>query len=262
MPHFAANLTMTFQEIPFMQRFAAASQAGFDSVEFMFPYDYTQAELRQALDDNHLQIVLFNLPAGNWAQGDRGVAVNPNRKQEFRDGVEKALVYADALGVKQLNCLVGKKLSEFSDAEQRAAIVENLRYAAEKLAEKGIRLLVEPLNAYDMPGFYHSTAKQVLDLLDEVGHANAYLQYDLYHEQRGAGELTATLRNHLARIAHIQIADTPGRHQPGTGELNYQYLFSEMDRLGYTGYVGLEYIPEGQTVNSFAWIEEYGYTRK
>ncbi|MDF2502026.1 MAG: hyi [Anaerosporomusa subterranea] len=262
MPHFAANLTMSFQEIPFMQRFAAASQAGFDSVEFMFPYDYTKAELRQALDANSLKIVLFNLPAGNWAQGDRGVAVHPERKQEFRDGVEKALSYAEPLGVKQLNCLVGKKLTEFSDAEQRATLIENLRCAAEKLAEKGIRLLVEPLNSFDMPGFYHSTAEQVLTLLDEVGHANAYLQYDLYHEQRGVGELTATLRKQFARIAHIQIADNPGRHQPGTGELNYRFLFSEIDRLGYTGYVGLEYIPEGPTADSFSWVEEYGYTRK
>lgn len=261
MPRFAANLTMTFQEVPFMQRFAAARKAGFDAVEFMFPYDYSIEELRQAIDDNGQKIVLFNLPAGNWAQGERGIAVNPSRVQEFRDGVATALTYAAALGVKQINCLVGKKLENVPASEQRATLVANLRYAAEKLAEQGIRLLVEPLNAFDMPGFYHSTTKQVLDLLAEVNHDNAYLQYDLYHAQRGEGELTATLRNHLAKIAHIQIADNPGRHQPGTGEMNYRFLFEQIDACGFTGYVGMEYIPEGPTADSFGWVEEYGYSR-
>lgn len=262
MPRFAANLTMTFQELPFMQRFAAAREAGFEAVEFMFPYDYSIKELRQALDDNGQRIVLFNLPAGNWAQGDRGVAVNPLCVQEFRDGVATALTYAEALGVKQLNCLVGKKMNDVSETEQRSTLVANLRFAAEQLAGKGIRLLVEPLNAYDMPGFYHSTTKQVLDLLAEVGHDNVYLQYDIYHAQRGEGELIATLRNNFAKIAHIQIADNPGRHQPGTGEINYRNIFNEIDKLAFSGYVGMEYIPDGPTANSFGWVEEYGYSRK
>ena len=259
-PKFSANLSMMFQEVPFMERFSAAAKAGFKAVEFMFPYDYPIADLQQALADNHLKLVLINTPAGNFAAGERGIAVDPARREEFKKGVFDAVEYARALGVAQVNCLVGRTLTEVPPAEQRRALVENLRFAAQTFAGEGIRLLVEHLNSRDVAGFALDTTAKVLAVLDEVDHPNIYLQYDVYHAQRMEGELAAILRNNLPRISHLQIADNPGRHQPGTGEINYRWLLAEFMSSGYDRYIGLEYVPTPDSVGSLGWVDEYGYS--
>jgi hydroxypyruvate isomerase len=256
MPAFAANLTMLFTEVPFLERFALAKEAGFQFVEYLFPYAHTPAQLKQQLDRHGLRQVLFNLPCGDWARGERGIAADPGQVEGFRAGVGQAVAYAVALGVGNLNCLAGKRLPGVDEARQRDVLVGNLRFAARQLAAKGLRLLVEPVNHFDIPGFLLNRTDQVLALLDLVDEPNVFLQFDLYHAQREEGELAATLRTHLARIGHVQVADNPGRHQPGTGEINYPFLFQEMDRLGYRGQVGLEYVPSPDTASSFGWIKE------
>lgn len=260
MPKFAANLTMLFTEVPFMERFAQARAAGFTHVEYLFPYPFPAADLRAALDKNGLKQVLFNLPAGDWAAGDRGIAAQPGRSEEFRAGVPKALEYARVLGVNRLNCLVGKRVAGRSDDEHWQTVVQNVRFAATALAAQGIELVVEPINHYDIPGFFINRTEQALRLIDEVGQPNVRVQFDLYHAQREEGEVTATFRKHIARIGHVQIADNPGRNQPGTGELNFPFLFRELDAAGYTGWVGLEYIPKPDTVASLGWMKAMGVT--
>ncbi|MDE2047887.1 MAG: hydroxypyruvate isomerase [Betaproteobacteria bacterium] len=254
MPQFAANLTMLFNEVPFLDRFAHAARAGFTAVEFLFPYAWRAEEIRARLSAERLQLVLHNLPAGDWDAGERGIACLPERVAEFRDGVHRAVEYARTLGTPQLNCLAGKAPVGADPHELRATFVANLRYAADVLAAAGLRLLIEPINTYDIPGFYLNRTDQALAILDEVGAANSFVQYDIYHAQRMEGELAATLQRHLARIAHIQIADNPGRHEPGTGEIHYPYLFALLDRIGYRGWVGCEYKPAGQTVDGLAWL--------
>ncbi len=253
MPKFAANLTMLYNEVPFLERFALAASAGFEAVEFLFPYAFPAAEIRRRLDDHGLKLVLHNLPAGNWDAGERGIACLPDRTQEFRSGVGQAIEYAKALGVGQLNCLAGKAPAGVDDATLRRTLVANLRYAAAELGKAGLKLLVEPINTYDIPGFALSRSAPTLALLDEVGADNAYLQYDVYHMQRMEGELAATMQKHLARIAHIQIADNPGRNEPGTGEINYPFLFAHLDRIGYRGWIGCEYKPATTTDAGLAW---------
>ncbi|MFZ5828105.1 MAG: hydroxypyruvate isomerase [Bacillota bacterium] len=260
MPKLAANLTMLFTEVPFPERFGAARKAGFRSVEFLFPYDYSPEQVKGWVDEHGLTVVLHNLPSGNWAAGERGIAADPRRTDEFRAGVSKAITYARALGVPRLNCLAGKAAPGFSPEEHWKTLVENLRFAAGALGEAGLELLVEPINHYDMPGFVLNRTDQALALIEEVGAPNLYLQYDVYHAQREEGNLVPTIRQHLPKIRHIQIADNPGRHQPGTGEINYPFLLGELDRLGYTGYVSLEYIPEPNTVDSLGWIQAFGYS--
>jgi len=259
MPAFAANLTMLFTEVPFLDRFALAREAGFKFVEYLFPYEYPAGEIRQRLGQHGLRQVLFNLPCGDWASGDRGIAANPNRVNEFRAGVAKAVDYALRLGVPTLNCLAGKRVAGVDEATHRATFVANLKYAARELAAKDLRLVMEPINHFDIPGFWLNRTDQALALLEAAGEPNLAIQYDMYHAQREEGELTATLRNHLGSIGHIQVADNPGRHQPGTGEINYAFLFREMDRLGYQGYVGLEYVPTPDSRSSFGWIRTMGY---
>lgn len=259
MPKFAANLSMLFTEVPFMERFGAAQEAGFTYVEYLFPYDYAAADIKRQLTANGLTQVLFNIPSGNWAEGDRGIAAHPGRVDEFRAGVQKALEYAGVLGVTQLNCQPGKKITGYDDAAQWTTLVENFRYAAYLLQEKGMRLLVEPLNQFDIPGVLLSRTEQALQLIAEVGMPNVFVQYDVYHAQRVEGELTATLRRHINQISHIQIADNPGRNQPGTGEINYPFIFRELDAMGYEGYIGLEYNPKAGSAASLGWIESYGY---
>lgn len=260
MPKFAANLTMLFTEAPFMDRFRLAQGAGFFYVEYLFPYDFKAEDIKSALDLYGLRQVLFNIPSGNWAQGDRGIASHPDRVNEFRAGVHKALDYALVLGVKQLNCQPGKLVAGCSEADQWSTLIENARYAAGVLQEKGINLLVEPLNPFDIPGVLISRTEQAVRLIEELALPNVFLQYDVYHAQRVEGELTATMRKYRHLIRHIQIADNPGRHQPGTGEINYPYILKEIDALGYEGYIGLEYVPARGTTESLAWVKELGYT--
>jgi len=259
MPKFAANLTMLFTEVPFMERFASARNAGFSAIEYLFPYEFEAVELKAQLVKNRLTQVLFNLPAGNWEAGERGIAANPERVEEFRDGVTKAVEYARELGVSGLNCLAGKRIRGYDDDKQWSTLVGNVRYAARALQEKSLRLMVEPINHFDIAGFFLNRTEQVLKLIDDAGMPNVFVQYDVYHAQREEGDLAATLRKHIDKIGHIQIADNPGRHQPGTGEINYQFIFKEIDALGYRGHVGLEYVPIPDSKSSLAWMTEFGY---
>lgn len=255
MPRFAANLTMMFTEVPFLERFERAARAGFTAVEFLFPYAWPAAQIRERLDANGLTLVLHNLPAGDWDQGERGIACHPDRVAEFRDGVGRAIDYARALGVPQLNCLAGKAVEGIEPGLLRQTLVDNLRFAAARLGEAEIDLLVEPVNTHDIPGFFLHRTAQALDILAEVDASNAFLQYDIYHAQRMEGELAETLRQHLPRIRHIQLADNPGRHEPGSGEINYPYLFDLLDRLGYAGWIGCEYKPATQTEAGLGWLQ-------
>lgn len=255
MPKFAANLTMLFNELPFLERFAAAKAAGFEAVEYLFPYPFEKDALVQALKSNGLTQVLHNLPAGNWDAGERGIACHPDRVEEFRAGVDQAIAYATALGCRQVNCLAGKVPAGVSPAQAQATFVANLKYAAEKLQAARIKLLIEPINSYDIPGFFLNTTAQALAVLDAVGSDNLYIQYDIYHAQRMEGELAATVQKHLARIAHIQLADNPGRNEPGTGEINYAFLFRHLDAIGYTGWIGCEYKPRTTTSDGLGWIQ-------
>ena len=254
MPKFNANLTMLFTEHDFLDRFDAAAKAGFKAVEFLFPYAYPAGQIKSRLEANGLQLVLHNLPAGNWEAGDRGIACDPERVGEFRAGVAQAIEYATALGVPQLNCLAGKMPAGVSEAQLRSTFVANLKHAAAQLQGAGIKLLIEPINTFDIPGFYLSRSLQAIDILDEVGSDNALLQYDIYHAQRMEGELAATMKSCLPRIAHIQLADNPGRNEPGSGEINYPFLFAHLDRIGYNGWIGCEYKPATRTVDGLGWI--------
>ncbi|MEY4884190.1 MAG: hypothetical protein RIS34_2044 [Pseudomonadota bacterium] len=255
MPKFAANLTMLFNEVPFMARFAAAKAAGFEAVEYLFPYPYPKEELVQALKTNGLKQVLHNLPAGNWEAGDRGLACDPARVDEFRTGVALGIEYAQALGCPQVNCLAGKLPVGVSTAQARTTFVANLKFAASQLQGAGIRLLIEPINHFDIPGFFLNRTDQAVAILDDVGSDNLFIQYDIYHAQRMEGELGNTLKTHLARIAHIQLADNPGRFEPGTGEINYAWLFKHIAAIGYTGWIGCEYKPKTNTVDGLGWIK-------
>ena len=253
MPRFAANLTMLFDEVPFLDRFERAAKAGFKAVEFLFPYAYDAQEIRKRLDEHGLKLVLHNLPAGDWAEGERGIACHPDRVAEFRAGVARAIECAGWLGVPRLNCLAGKAPQGVSEMALHDTLVANLAYAAAELKRAGLALLVEPINTFDIPGFYVSRTAQALSLLDEVGADNAFLQYDIYHAQRMEGELAATLARHLPRIGHIQLADNPGRHEPGTGEIDYAFLFRHIDSLGYDGWIGCEYKPAAGTEAGLGW---------
>ncbi len=254
MPRLAANLTMLFNEVPFLDRFERAARAGFSAVEFLFPYAHTPGEVAARLKGNRLQCVLHNLPAGDWDAGERGIACLPDRVAEFRSGVARAIEYAVALGVPQLNCLAGKAPAGVSPDELRATFVDNVGYAAAELKKVGLRLLIEPINTFDIPGFYLSRTEQAVAILDATGADNAFVQYDIYHAQRMEGELTATIRKHFDRIGHIQLADNPGRNEPGTGEINFDFLFAQLDALGYAGWIGCEYKPQGTTTAGLAWL--------
>jgi hydroxypyruvate isomerase len=243
MPMFAANLTMLFNEVPFLDRFERAAKAGFDAVEFLFPYACPAAEIRARLDANGLKLVLHNLPAGDWEAGERGIACHPDRIDEFHAGVARGIDAATTLGVGQLNCLAGKAPLGASEATLRTTLVAKLKYAAAELKQAGLRLLIEPINPFDSPGFFLTRTAQALALLDEVGADNVFVQYDIYHAQRTEGEIAATLERHLPRIGHIQLADNPGRHEPGSGELNWNFLFAHIDRIRYQGHIGCEYQP-------------------
>lgn len=257
MPHFAANLSMLFTERPFLDRFERAAQAGFQYVEFQFPYEVPAAEIRARLDRHRLQAVLHNMPAGNRAAGERGIACHPDRMDEFRAGIAQAIAYATTLGVPRVNVLAGRVPPGVDESRLRSTFVANLRQAAQAFKQAGLVLLIEPINDIDVPGFYLTRTAQALDLLDEVGADNAFVQYDIYHAQRMEGDVAATLQRHLPRIGHVQFADNPGRHEPGTGELNWAFLFAHLDRIGYRGQVGAEYVPAGTTEAGLQWLRRY-----
>jgi hydroxypyruvate isomerase len=245
---------MLFGEVGFLDRFEAAARTGFTGVEYLFPYEYDAVELRRRLDAHGLTQVLHNLPAGNWSAGERGIACHPNRTAEFASGIDRAIEYAVTLGCPQVNCLAGIVPPGVSTEEARATFIQNLKRAAPTLAAAGVRLLIEPINTRDIPGFFLNRTSQALEIITEVGSNNLLLQYDVYHMQIMEGDLATTLERQISTIGHIQIADPPGRHEPGTGEINYEFLLGHLDRLGYSGWVGLEYKPEGRTEDGLAWM--------
>ena len=257
MPRFAANLSMLFTEAPFLGRFGRAAKAGFKAVEVQFPYEAPAAAIGERLAANGLTMVLHNLPAGDWAAGDRGIACNPARQAEFRAGVGRAIEYATTLAVPRLNCLAGKPGAGDDEATTRRTFVDNVRFAAAECKRAGLALLMEPINNYDVPGFWLNNTGKALSILDEVGADNLFVQYDIYHAQRYEGEIAATLTKHLAKIGHIQFADNPGRNEPGTGELNFDFLFAHLDRIGYAGWLGAEYKPATTTEAGLGWLRKY-----
>lgn len=252
-----ANLSFLFLDKPFMERFAAVKEAGLKRVEFMSPYDYDLDEIAAQLKAHDLELVLFNLPAGDWGSGERGIAVDPSRQEEFRAGVAKAVEAAQKLNVKQINCLVGKVLPEKTWEEQWSTLVSNIRYAAEQFHPEGIRLLVEPLNHFDSPGFFLNTTSDVLKLISEVNLDNIFLQFDVYHAARENEDILKILHESLAQIGHIQIADSPGRHQPGTGKINYKAFFTALEKSGYSHSIAMEYVPDPNTLTSLEWIKSF-----
>jgi hydroxypyruvate isomerase len=257
MPKFAANLTMLFNEHPFLDRFARAAEAGFGGVEYLFPYPHPKEELAERLHRHGLTQVLHNLPAGDWEKGERGIACHPGRRGEFQDGVGRAIEYATALSCRQVNCLAGKRPDGVTGTVLEDTLADNLRFAAQALAEASLDLLVEPINSRDIPGFFLTGSRRTLDLLDAIGAPNLKLQYDIYHMQVMEGDLGPTLQALMPRIGHIQVADNPGRHEPGTGEIHYPFLFRLIDALGYAGWVGAEYAPQSGTEAGLAWFAPY-----
>ena len=257
MPKFCANLTMLYTEQDFMGRFAAAARSGFEGVEYLFPYDFDKNALADQLSTHSLTQVLHNLPAGDWAGGERGIACLPDRVGEFQDGVGRAIEYATALGCRQLNCLVGIKPEGVDDDKARSVVIDNLAFAAPKLADAGIKLLLEPVNTRDIPGFFVNRSAQAIAIMDAVGSDNLYLQYDFYHMQIMEGDLAPTFARLQDRIAHVQLADNPGRHEPGTGEINYPFLFDWLDQEGYEGWIGCEYKPKTTTEEGLGWFTPY-----
>jgi hydroxypyruvate isomerase len=256
-PRFNANLTLLFNEVEFLERFSAAGDAGFKGVEYLSPYAHGKQELAERLQANGLIQVLFTLPAGDWAGGERGIACLPNRVGEFQDGVGQAIEYAQALQCRQLNCLAGIVPQGVDPQQAGDTLVGNLRFAAAALKAAGIRLMLEACNTRDVPGFFVNRSRQALEIIDAVASDNLFLQYDIYHMQVMEGDLAPTIKRNLDRIGHMQLADNPGRHEPGSGEINYPFLFGFIDALGYTGWIGCEYKPAGSTVDGLGWIKPY-----
>ncbi|NHC07427.1 2-oxo-tetronate isomerase [Azonexus fungiphilus] len=255
MPKFAANLSFLFAEQPFPERFARAAAAGFAGVEYLFPYAWPAAEIAGWLRDAGLQQVLFNLPPGDWAAGERGIACLPGREKEFAAGVEQALAYAEALGCRRVHCLAGLRPAGVDEARLTATYIANLRHAADRFAALGASVLIEPINSrIDMPGYWLDDVGRAFSLCAAVDRDNVRVQLDLYHAQIIQGDLARTIEANLERIGHIQIADNPGRHEPGSGEINYPFLFALLDRLGYVGWVGCEYQPMTTTEAGLAWL--------
>src|SRR5712691_10833915 len=243
MPRFSANISMLFPEVELPERFEAAARAGFKAVEIQIPYGWSKGQLGEVARRAGVEVVLINIPAGDPDKGDGGIA--------------RAIDYARALGCKQMNCLAGVAPPGIDGAILRGTCVSNLRYAAGELARAGMTLLIEPINTRSVPGFYLNRSAQALALMDEAGAANLKLQYDLYHMRIMGDDLVKTIEAHLDRIGHIQVADVPHRHEPGTGEIDFPFLFERIDRLGYKGWIGAEYVPAGKTEDGLAWVKKY-----
>ncbi|MDP3841641.1 MAG: hydroxypyruvate isomerase family protein [Oxalobacteraceae bacterium] len=254
MPKFAANLTMMFNEVPFPQRFAAAAAAGFKAVEFLFPYDHTPQEVAQWLKENQLENVLFNLPPGDWAAGERGIAALPGREDEFRAGVARGIDYALALGTQRVHMMAGLIPAGADVRVHREVYLNNLRNAARAVGRHGLSLLIEPINGRDMPGYFLNSQAQAHALREESDAPNVKVQMDFYHAQIVEGDLATTFRKYFGGIGHVQIASVPGRNEPDDGEVNYPYLFRLLDESGYEGWVGCEYRPRGRTEDGLGWL--------
>lgn len=257
MVKFAANLTMMFNEVDFLDRFEAAANAGFKGVEYLFPYDYDKTAIADRLMQHGLTQVLHNLPAGDWDAGERGIACHPDRVGEFQDGVDQAIEYAATLGCKQINCLAGIPPADAAPDLVQATLVSNLTYAATRMKRVGVRLLIEPINLRDIPGFYLFHTSQGRAIIEQVSSDNVFLQHDIYHMQIMEGDLITTMETNMEVIRHIQLADNPGRNEPGTGEINYAQIFAFLDRIGYDGWIGCEYRPLTTTEEGLDWIKPY-----
>lgn len=258
MPKFVANLSFLFQEVGFLDRFEVAASVGFSGVEYLFPYDFPAEDLAKRLKALGLEQVLFNLPPGDWATGERGIAALPEREAMFEESVERALAYARTLGCPQVHAMAGIPPRAAQRGKCEEVYVRNLRFAAEKLKPHAIRLLIEPINTRDIPGYFLNTVAQARRVIEKVGSDNLFIQMDLYHCQVMEGDLAEKIRANLGLIRHFQIAGNPGRHEPDIGEVNYPYLFDLMDELGYRGWVGCEYRPKGNTVAGLGWARRYG----
>ena len=259
MPKFAANLAMLFTEVAFLERFGAAARAGFKGVEYVGPYDYPAAQIAELLHQHGLSQVLFNLPLGNWAAGERGIGCHPGRAGEFQDGVGKAIAYAKVLGNGQINCLAGILPEGVAPESAEETLIANLRFAAGELRKAGLLLIAEPINRFDIPGFFLCGSSQAMAIFDKVQSDNLKLQYDIYHMQRMEGDLAPTIERLMPRIAHFQMAGAPHRSEPDQGEINYPYLLALIDRLGYTGWIGAEYRPVGKTADGLGWLTRPGF---
>ena len=257
MPRLAANLSMMFNEVPFLDRFAAARRAGFEGVEFLFPYDFPAPVLRERLSAEGLTQVLFNMPPGDWASGERGMAAIPGRQSAFRESVKKALDYAAALECRQVHCMAGLVPADVSLTTAAAVYATNLAWATEQAKPAGVRLVIEPINHRDMPGYFLNTQAQGAAIVDAIGRDRLGLQFDVYHVQITEGDITRRMEQFMPVIAHMQIADVPARNEPGTGEIGWAYVFRRMDELGYQGWVGCEYRPEGDTVAGLNWRDRF-----
>jgi len=257
-PKFAANLSFIFQEVGFLDRFAAAAACGFKGVEYLSPYDHRPEVIAEQLNRHGLEQALFNMPPGDWTAGERGIGALPGREQEFRDGVETALVYAKATKCRILHAMAGLWPQARDRDEAERVYIANLRHAADRLAGEGLTLVIEPINNRDIPGYFLNTTTQAMSIIDRVGRPNLKLQLDLYHVQIMEGDLAHRIRALAGHYPHVQIAGNPGRHEPDVGEINYRFLFDLLDELGYAGWIGCEYRPKGETKAGLAWAKRYG----
>jgi 2-dehydrotetronate isomerase len=257
MPNFAANLGTLFTELPFLERFAAARTAGFRAVEFQAPYDFSAREIAARAEAAGVKIVLFNAPMGNAKAGERGFGAQPGREADFDASVARALDYARVLDCQQIHVLAGLENAE-GRAKQEAVYVANLQRAAMKAAAQGVTLLIEPLNRRDNPSYFLSTTREAVAILDRVAHANVALQFDLYHCQITEGDLAQHVRDLKGRYPHVQIANVPGRHEPGQGEIDFAFLFDLFDEIGYGGWIGAEYRPKNGTLSGLGWGRHWG----
>lgn len=257
MPRFAANLSMMFTEVPFLDRFARARAAGFQAVEFLFPYEFPAAEIAARLQDNGLAQVLFNAPPGDWAAGERGMAALPGRAEAFRAGILKALEYCAALACPRLHVMAGLAPAGVPRDTLLATYAVNLAWAAEECAKAGVKPVIEPINHRDIPGFFLNTTDEAAAIIQAIGPERLGMQFDLYHCQVTEGDVVETARRHLPLIAHCQVADTPGRHEPGTGEVNWPFVFDQLDAMGFRGWIGCEYRPKGITEDGLGWFAPY-----
>src|SRR5579883_3522980 len=258
MPKLAANLSMMFQDVPFLDRFSAAAACGFAGVEYLFPYEFPADEIGARLERHHLTQALFNLPPGDWAKGERGMAALPGRESEFMAGLERALEYARATRCQRLHVMAGIWPTGRNRRDGSAVYIANLRRAAERAAEQGVTLVIEPINTRDMPDYFLSTSSEAMAFIEQVAHSNLKLQLDLYHCQIMEGDLAMHIRRLAGSYAHVQIAGVPERHEPDRGEVNYAYLLELLDEVGYDGWVGCEYRPAGETRAGLGWARRWG----
>lgn len=257
MPKFNANLTMMFQEFDFFERFEAAAKAGFSAVEVLFPYEYAVEDICNSLSLHQLEMKLINMPPGDWEKDERGIAALPDRREEFMQSVDKALFYAQALDCPLIHCMSGIVPKGVSRDECTQVYIENLKYLGQKAAPLGIEIMVEAINQVDIPDFLVNSQEQSMGIVQQVGLDNVKMQFDIYHCQMAQGSVTTRLDKFLPYIGHVQIADVPGRHEPGTGEINYPFLFKHLDEIGYKGWVGCEYRPKNGTLEGLTWFDDY-----